>query len=85
MGAGGQGTLPLNVTSMLLWHPHIQREPDPRQGELPLSAAGCENESDLGTTSAAAGYLPRVSRNFWPARAISEGRTLKLSGEAPTY
>ena len=44
---------PLNVTSMLLWHPRIEREPDPRQGELSLDAADrCENESDLGATYA---------------------------------
>jgi hypothetical protein len=33
----------------------IVREPDPRQGELRLDSDCCENESDLGTTSAGEG------------------------------
>ena len=27
---------PPDAADLLDWHPHIQREPDPRQGELPL-------------------------------------------------
>jgi hypothetical protein len=45
----------ISAPDLLDWHPRIQREPDPRQGELPLppEQPRCENESDLGTTSAA--------------------------------